>query len=74
MVVLLFVARDFYPLSWDEQTLLFNQLPEHFVKQGQRKRLVKNGDDRLVVLNQAAKAVIEQARGINQDYVFSYIR
>ncbi len=107
-------ARDPYPLSWDEQTLLFNQLPEHLrqmaifkvntgcreqevcqlqwkweirvpelntsvfiipshvMKQGQRKQLVKNGDDRLVVLNQAAKAVIEQVRGINQDYVFSY--
>jgi len=107
-------ARDPYPLSWDEQTLLFNQLPEHLrqmaifkvntgcreqevcqlqwkweirvpelntsvfiipshiVKQGQRKQLVKNGDDRLVVLNQAAKAVIDQVRGINQDYVFSY--
>lgn len=22
-------ARDPYPLSWDEQTLLFNQLPQH---------------------------------------------
>ena len=107
-------ARDPYPLSWDEQTLLFNQLPEHLrqmaifkvntgcreqevcqlqwkweirvpelntsvfiipshiVKQGQRKQLVKNGEDRLVVLNQAAKAVIEQVRGINRDYVFSY--
>lgn len=107
-------ARDPYPLSWDEQTLLFNQLPEHLrpmaifkvntgcreqevcqlqwkweirvpelntsvfiipshiVKQGQRKQLVKNGEDRLVVLNQAAKAVIEQVRGINQEYVFTY--
>lgn len=107
-------ARDPYPLSWDEQTLLFNQLPKHLrqmaifkvntgcreqevcqlqwkweirvpelntsvfiipshvIKQGQRKQLVKNGDDRLIVLNQAAKAVIEQVRGINQDYVFSY--
>lgn len=107
-------ARDPYPLSWDEQILLFNQLPEHLrkmaifkvntgcreqevcqlkwkweirvpelntsvfiipshiVKQGKRKQLVKNGEDRLVVINDAAKTVLEQIRGINQEYVFSY--
>jgi integrase len=107
-------ARDPYPLSWDEQIRLFNELPEHLkpmaifkvntgcreqevcqlkwkwevrvpelnasvfiipshiVKQGQRKQLVKNGCDRLVVLNDAAKAILEQVRGINQEYVFTY--
>ncbi len=107
-------ARDPYPLSWDEQVLLFNKLPEHLrlmaifkvntgcreqevcqlrwqwemqipelntsvfiipshiVKQGKRKQLVKNGDDRLVVLNDAARAVLEKVRGLNKDYVFSY--
>jgi len=107
-------ARDPYPLSWDEQTLLFNKLPNHLrqmamfkvntgcreqevcqlkwkweirvpelntsvfiipshiVKQGKRTQLVKNGEDRLIVLNDAAKAVIEQLRGIHQEYVFSY--
>ncbi len=36
------------------------------------QQLVKNGEDRLVVLNDAAKAILEQVRGINQEYVFSY--
>lgn len=107
-------ARDPYPLSWDEQVVLFNQLPEHLrlmaifkvntgcreqevcqlqwkweirvpelntsvfiipshvVSQGKKKQLVKNGDNRLVVLNEAAKAVLEQVRGLNQEYVFNY--
>lgn len=107
-------ARDPYPLSWEEQILLFNNLPEHLhhmavfkvntgcreqeicqlqwkweiqipelntsvfiipshiVKHGKKQQLVKNGDDRLVVLNNAAKAVLEQVRGINGEYVFSY--
>ncbi len=107
-------ARDPYPLSWDEQIVLFNQLPEHLrrmaifkvntgcreqevcqlqwkweiqvpelntsvfiipshiVKDGKSKQLVKNGDDRLIVLNNAAKAVLEQVRGLNPEYVFLY--
>ncbi|MBP9763992.1 MAG: tyrosine-type recombinase/integrase [Gammaproteobacteria bacterium] len=107
-------ARGAYPLSWDEQILLFNQLPDHLkqmaifkvnvgcreqevcqlrwkweiqvpelntsvfivpshiVKQGKLQQLVKNGNDRLIVLNNAAQAVIEQVRGINQEYVFTY--
>lgn len=47
-------------------------IPSHVVKQGKRTQLVKNGEDRLIVLNDAAKAVIEQLRGINSEYVFSY--
>jgi integrase len=107
-------ARAPYPLSWDEQTELFNKLPKHLkqmaifkvntgcreqevcqlkwtwevkipelntsvfiipshiVKQGKSQQLVKNGKDRLVVLNDAAKAVIEEVRGINEEYVFTY--
>lgn len=107
-------ARAPYPLAWDEQILLFNELPQHLrhmaifkvntgcreqevcqlkweweirvpelntsifiipshiVKQGKHKQLVKNGEDRLVVLNSAAHAVLEQVRGINPEYVFSY--
>jgi integrase len=107
-------ARAPYPLSWDEQTELFNQLPAHLkhmaifkvntgcreqevcqlqwkweirvpelntsvfiipshvVKQGTRQQLVKNGTDRLIVLNDAAKAVIETVRDMHTDYVFSY--
>ena len=33
---------------------------------------VKNGDERLVVLNKTAKSVIEKARGNYPDYVFTY--
>lgn len=47
-------------------------IPSHIVKQGKRQQLVKNGEDRLVVLNEAAKAVLEQVRGIHPEYVFSY--
>ena len=35
-------------------------------------RYVKNGEDRLIVMNQVAKAVIEARRGINAEFVFSY--
>ncbi len=107
-------ARDPYPLSWDEQVLLFKELPEHLrhmaifkvntgcreqevcqlkwkwetripelntsifiipshvVKKGVAKRMVKNGEDRLVVLNEAAKAIIDKMRGLHSEYVFSY--
>lgn len=107
-------ARSPYPLSWDEQSLLFDQLPEHLkqmavfkvntgcreqevcqlkwkweiqipelntsvfiipshiVKGGKRKQLVKNGTDRLVVVNKTAKLVLEQVRGIYSEYVFTY--
>ena len=33
---------------------------------------VKNGDERLVVLNRVAKSVIEARRGIHPEYVFTY--
>lgn len=107
-------ARDPYPLSWDEQSRLFNELPmhlrqmalfkvntgcreqevcqlqwkweirvpelntsvfiipSHIVQGGKNKQLVKNGHDRLIVLNEAAQAVLKQVRGCNQEYVFSY--
>ncbi len=34
--------------------------------------VVKNFEDRLVVLNRVANAVIEEMRGIHPEYVFSY--
>lgn len=34
--------------------------------------VVKNREDRLVVLNKVARAVIEEMRGINPEYVFTY--
>ena len=33
---------------------------------------MKNKEDRLVVLNQVARSVIEEVRGISSDYVFTY--
>lgn len=97
--------RQPYPLNWDEQSRLFQALPDHlaemalfavntgcrdqevcglrwdwevqvpelgmsvFIVPGLR---VKNGDDRLVVLNRVARSVVEARRGVNQTYVFTY--
>jgi len=98
-------ARAPYPLSWDEQTRLFSELPAHLwrmalfkVNTGTREqevcqlrwdwevpvpelgtsvfiipgRRVKNGDDRLVVLNRVARSVIDEVRGRHPDYVFTF--
>lgn len=99
-------ARKQYPLSWDEQDLLFAELPADpnrqmatfkvntgcreaevcllewawevqvpeqktsvFIVPGDH---VKNEEDRLVVLNREARAVIEARRGIHERYVFTY--
>lgn len=94
-----------YPLSWDEQTRLFAELPEHLAKMalftvntGCRARevcelrwaweipvpsldssvfiipgsIVKNAEDRLVVLNRLARAVIQEMRGKHPKHVFTY--
>ena len=98
-------ARQPYPLSWDEQTLLFQELPDHLARMclfkintGCREQevcqlrweweipvpeletsvflipggRVKNREDRLVVLNRIAHSVIEQERGRDPEFVFSY--
>jgi integrase len=98
-------ARKPYPLSWEEQTRLFSELPPHLarmalfkVNTGTREKevtglrwdweikvpelgtsvfiipsdRVKNGDDRLLVLNRVAMSVIEGVRGEHRDYVFTY--
>ena len=41
---------------------------------GIKQRNVKNGEDRLVVLNDIAKKVIDEVRGIHPEYVFTYRR
>jgi len=97
--------RQPYPLSWDEQTQLFKELPGHLaamalfaVNTGCRDgeicrlrwdweqavpslntsvfivpgRFVKNGDDRLVVLNRVAQAVVDAQRGKHPEHVFVY--
>ena len=98
-------ARMPYPLSWEEQARLFQELPTHLarmalfkVNTGTREKevcnlrwewevsvpeldtsvfiipgnRVKNGDERLVVLNRVAGSVIEKVRGEHPDYVFTY--
>ncbi|MCX2436211.1 tyrosine-type recombinase/integrase [Pseudomonas aeruginosa] len=105
--------RTPYPLSWEEQSLLFSELPDHLrrmalykVNCGSRKQEVvklrwdweipvpeldtsvfltpsdfggrdkgsgvKNGEERLVVLNTVAKSVIEGQRGLDPVWVFPY--
>jgi integrase len=98
-------ARKPYPLSWDEQTRLFKELPDHLarmalfkVNTGCREQevcslrwdweidvpeletsvflipeeRVKNGEERLVVLNKVAKSIVESSRGQNRMHVFTY--
>jgi len=98
-------ARKPYPLSWDEQTRLFKELPDHLarmalfkVNTGCREQevcslrweweidvpeletsvflipeeRVKNGEERLVVLNKVAKSIVESVRGQNRMHVFTY--
>ena len=96
-------ARAPYPLTPEEQSLLFRALPDHLarmalfkVNTGLREKevcglrwdyevkvpehdtsvfiipgdKVKNGEERLVVLNRVARSVVESVRGMHADYVF----
>jgi integrase len=106
-------ARKPYPLSWQEQNVFFEELPDHLAKMalfkvntGTREQEVcylswdweievpelgtiaflipadfggrtansgvKNGEDRLVVLNDVARTVVESCRGIHPKLVFTY--
>ena len=98
-------ARPPYPLSRDEQKLLFDELPVHLrrmalfkVNTGCREQevcslrwdwevrfpdseisvfkipslQVKNGEERIVVLNHVAASVIKDQRGLHPEYVFPY--
>lgn len=100
-------ARKAYPLSWEEQDLLFGELPElnramaiFKVNTGTRDQevcslqwsweskvealgasvfvipgeFVKNREDRLVVLNNEAREVVEPMRGRHSRYVFAFQR
>jgi integrase len=97
-------ARKPYPLSAAEQTMLFQQLPDHLanmalfkVNTGCREQevcgllwdyevkvpefetsvfiipsdRVKNGEERLVVLNRVARSVVEGQRGVHPTHVFA---
>ena len=94
-----------YPLNWEEQLRLFNELPEHLAKMalfkvntGCREHevcnlrwdwevevpeletsvfmipsgMVKNREERLVVLNRIARRVTDEMRKIHPEYVFTY--
>lgn len=106
-------SRQPYPMSWEEQSLLFAQLPDHQrrmalfkVNTGTREQEVtklrwdwevsvpelstsvflipaefggrsessgvKNGEERLVVMNQVARSVIDTQRGLDPVWVFPY--
>jgi integrase len=106
-------SRKPYPMSWEEQSILFAELPGHLqtmalfkVNTGCREQEVcklrwdweisapelgtsvflisadfggrharsgvKNGDERLVVLNTVAKSIIEKQRGVSREWVFPY--
>lgn len=94
-----------YPMNWEEQTRLFDELPKHLKKMSLFKvntgcregevcalrwewevdipeicasiflvpaSMVKNRDDRLVVLNRVAQEVVDGQRGMHSEYVFTY--
>jgi len=94
-----------YPLSFEEQERLFNELPVHLsrmalfkVNTGCREaevcslrweweeeiphlntsvfvipaHMVKNREERLVILNSTARAVLDEVRGGHPEYVFTY--
>ncbi|MFC6477503.1 tyrosine-type recombinase/integrase [Pseudomonas asuensis] len=106
-------SRKPYPMSWEEQSILFAELPAHLqtmalfkVNTGCReqevcklrwdweiavpelgtsvflipanfggrheKAGVKNGDERLVILNSVAKSIIDKQRGLSKEWVFPY--
>ncbi|KTD53491.1 integrase [Legionella santicrucis] len=47
-------------------------IPSYINRDGELRQLVKNGEDRLVILNDEAKAVIDEVRGVHPEFVFSY--
>ncbi|WP_239499427.1 tyrosine-type recombinase/integrase [Pseudomonas putida] len=106
-------VREPYPMTWEEQSILFGELPAHLqtmalfkVNTGCREREVcklrwdweisvpelgtsvflipsdlggrnersgvKNGDERLVVLNSVAKSIIDKQRGLSKGWVFPF--
>jgi len=98
-------ARKAYPLSWEEQQLLFEALPAHLqamalfkVNTGCRDNevcqlqwdwevkipefrtsvfiipegIVKNKQERLVVLNRVASSIIQARRNKHDEYVFTF--
>lgn len=56
-------------LRWDWEVRVPELNTSVFIIPGQ---IIKNKEDRLVVLNQVAGSVIEEVRGNNSEYVFTY--
>ncbi|MGH1543678.1 MAG: hypothetical protein ACRBHB_24975 [Arenicella sp.] len=56
-------------LKWEWEVQVPQMQTSLFVIPGE---YVKNSDDRLVVLNDTAKALIDKVRGVNSEYVFTY--
>jgi hypothetical protein len=57
-------------LRWEwEVKVPLSEMESVFIIPGDQ---VKNGEERLVVLNHTARAVIERQRGKHPDYVFVY--
>lgn len=106
-------SRQPYPMSWEEQSMLFAELPDHLrrmalfkVNAGAREQEVcklrwdweiqvpelgtsvflvpaefggrtersgvKNGEERLIVMNAVARSVLESQRGLDPQWVFPY--
>ena len=56
-------------LRWDWEIAVSELSTSVFIVPGMQ---VKNGEDRLIVLNRVAKSVVESMRGIHPTHVFSY--
>lgn len=56
-------------LRWDWEVQVPELKTSVFIVPGE---LVKNGEERLIVLNTVAKSVIEEVRGIHPEYVFTF--
>jgi len=56
-------------LEWDWEAKVPQLNTSVFIVPGE---IVKNREDRLVVLNRVALSVVDQVRGIHPDYVFTY--
>lgn len=70
--------KEVYWLKWEwekrmpELGVSVFLIPSHVVIEGKRTRLIKNGQDRLVILNSVARSVIDEVRGQHPEYVFTY--
>jgi integrase len=59
--------QEIYQLRWDWEVEVPELHTSVFIIPGER---VKNRQDRLVILNETAKAVLEEMRGVHPEYVF----